>query len=92
MIRTIEVTIIEDRLRIYKMKRAEFEDELNELEAERKRIIKRKKNKKERMKLLKANTRQQFLFIAKALNATVLYYKTLYFENDYYRFKKLLDV
>ena len=49
MIRTIEVTIIEDRLRIYKMKRAEFEDELNELEAERKRIIKRKKNKKERL-------------------------------------------
>lgn len=58
MIRTIEVTIVEDRLRIYKLKRAEFEDELNELEQDRKRIIKRKKNKKERMKLLKANTRQ----------------------------------
>ncbi len=57
MIRTIEQTITEDRLRIYKLKRAEFEEEMNELEAERKRIIKRKKNKKERMKLLKANTR-----------------------------------
>lgn len=32
MIRTIEVTIVEDRLRIYKQKRAEFEDELNELD------------------------------------------------------------
>jgi hypothetical protein len=58
MIRTIEVTIVEDRLRIYKLKRAEYEEELNELEQDRKRIIKRKKNKKERMKLLKANTRQ----------------------------------
>lgn len=74
------------------MKRAEYEDELNELEAERKRIIKKKKNKKERMKLLKANTRTQFLFIAKALNATVIHYKQMYYENDYYRFKKLLDV
>jgi len=58
MIRTIEATIVEDRLKIYKLKRSEFEEELNELEAERKRIIKRKKNKKERMKLLKQNTRQ----------------------------------
>lgn len=32
------------------------------------------------------------MYIAKALNATVLYYKQLYYENDYYRFKKLLDV
>lgn len=75
MIRTIEVTIVEDRLKIYKQKRADFEEELNELEQDRKRIIKRKKNKKERMKLLKENTKQQFLYIAKALNATVIYYK-----------------
>lgn len=92
MIRTIEQTITDDKLKIYKLKRAEYEDELNELEAERKRIIKKKKNKKERMKLLKANTRTQFLFIAKALNATVIHYKQMYYENDYYRFKKLLDV
>ena len=92
MIRTIELTIVEDRLKIYKQKRAEYEEELNDLDAERKKIMKRKKNKKERMKLTKANTRQQFYYIAKALNATVLYYKQLYYENDYYRFKKLLDV
>ena len=92
MIRTIEATIVEDRLRIYKQKRAEFEEELAELEADRKRIVKRKKNKKERMKLLKANTRSQLVYIAKALNSTVIYYKQFYYENDYYRFKKLLDV
>ena len=75
MIRTIEQTITEDKLRMYHAKKKEFEEELQELEADRKRILKRKKNKKERMKLLKANTRQQFLYIAKALNATVLHYK-----------------
>lgn len=28
----------------------------------------------------------------RALNSTVLHYKELYYENDYYRYKKLLDV
>jgi len=28
----------------------------------------------------------------RALNATVLHYKELYYENDYYRYKRLLDV
>jgi hypothetical protein len=32
------------------------------------------------------------VYIARALNSTVKYYKQFYFENDYYRFKKLLDV
>ena len=57
MIRTIENTIYEDKLRVYRMKRANYEDELVELENERKKIIKRKKNKKEKNKALKANTR-----------------------------------
>ncbi len=40
------------------MKRANYEEELLELENERKKIIKRKKNKKAKNKALKANTRQ----------------------------------
>jgi hypothetical protein len=28
----------------------------------------------------------------RALNQTVLHYKTLYFENDFYRLKRLLDM
>jgi hypothetical protein len=32
MIRTIEATIVEDKLRIYKQKRAEFDEEINELD------------------------------------------------------------
>lgn len=48
MIRTIEQTIYDDNLKIFKMKRSEFDEELTEIEKERVRIIKRKKNKKER--------------------------------------------
>lgn len=58
MIRTIEATIIDDKLKVYKQKRAEYEDELNDLEKERVKIIKRKKNKKEKMKALRINSRQ----------------------------------
>ena len=58
MIRTIEATISEDKLKIYKMKRSEFEEELSELEKEKVKIIKRKKNKKEKMKALRINSRQ----------------------------------
>ena len=92
MIRTIDQTITEDRLRVYKQKRAFYEDEFAELDAERKRIIKKKKSKKEKAKQLKGNTRSIFQFVVKSLNATVLHYKEQYYENDYYRYKKLVDV
>ena len=62
---------MDDRLRIYKMKRSDFEEELTEIEKERSRIIKRKKNKKERMKALRHNSRQQLYYLVKALNETV---------------------
>lgn len=67
MIRTIESTIYEDKLRVYRMKRANYEDELMDLENERKKIIKRKKNKKEKNKALKANTRQQLRYVVQVL-------------------------
>lgn len=31
-------------------------------------------------------------YLVKALNDTVLYYKILYYENDFYRLKRLLDM
>ena len=36
--------------------------------------------------------RQQLYYYCKALNNTVIHYKTLYFENDYYRNNKLIEV
>jgi hypothetical protein len=93
MMRVIETTIYEDKLKIYKLKRAEYDEELTEIEKERQKIIRnRKKNKKDRNKALKANTRASLLFIVKALQATVLHYKEIYYENDYYRYKKLLEL
>ena len=53
MIRQIEQTIYDDKLRVYRMKRADYEDDLNELEKDRQKNIKRKKNKKERIKALR---------------------------------------
>ena len=91
MYRTIEQTIYDDRLKIYKLKKSEYEEELSELEADKKKLLKRKKNKKEKMKLLKKNAKETLYYITKALQATVLHYKELYLENDYYRYKKILD-
>ena len=92
MIRTIESTIFEDKLRIYKSKRADFEEELSELEKEKQKIIKRKKNKKERQKALKVVTQAMMLYIIRALQNTVVHYKNIYFESDNYRLKRLLDM
>ena len=57
MIRTIEQTIYDDKLKVFKSKRSEYEEELNDIDKERVRIIKRKKNKKERIKALRVNAR-----------------------------------
>jgi len=92
MIRAIEATIVDDKLKIYKMKRAEFDEELADLEKEKIKIIKRKKIKKERIKALRLNSRQQLCLMVRALNETVIHYKILYFENDFYRLKRLLDM
>ena len=67
MYRTIEQTIYDDRLKIYKLKKSEYEEELSELEADKKKLLKRKKNKKEKMKLLKKNAKETLYYITKAL-------------------------
>ena len=89
---TIEQTIYDDKLKVYKLKRAEYEEELTEIDKERVRILKRKKNKKEKMKSLRLNARQQLFFLVKALNETVRHYKTMYLENDNYRLQRLLRI
>ena len=92
MIKEIWDTILEDKLKVYKLMRVEYEENFVELDADRKRIHKKRKNKKERNKMLRQNTKQQLYFCCKALNNTVNHYKAIYYENDYYRHKKLLDV
>jgi len=92
MIRTIEAAMYEDNHQMYTMFREEFAERIEEIERERARILRRKKNKKEKLKLLKINSKQKLIYITTAINNTVKHYKKLYFENDYYRQKKLLDI
>ena len=44
------------------------------------------------MKALRLNARQMLCYLVRALNETVAHYKILYFENDFYRQKRLLDM
>lgn len=51
----IKQTIFEDRS-VYKKNRKEFDSKMQDLEKEKSKIQRRRKNKKEKMKALKANT------------------------------------
>ncbi len=57
MIRTVEMAIYEDNHQVYTSFRKEFADKIEDLERERAKILRRKKNKKEKMKLLKTNSK-----------------------------------
>ena len=92
MIRTVEAAIYEDNHSVYTSFRKEYADKIEELEKDRAKILRRKKNKKEKIKLLKINSKQKLIYITTALNNTVKYYKKLYFENDYYRQKKIMEL
>ena len=50
MIRTIETAIFEDNHKVYSNFRKEFAEKIEDLEKERAKILRRKKNKKERVK------------------------------------------
>jgi len=54
--------------------------------------MRRKKNKRETKKLLRANTRDKLALICTLLKKTVRYYRGLYFESDHYRMMKLTDI
>jgi len=93
MLQAIEQTIYDDKLRIYKAKRAIYDDEINELDKERQKIIKaRKMNKNEGSRQLRQNNKKLLLFYVRALQETIKYYKELYYENDFYRQKKLQEL
>ena len=63
MINYIVKTMWDDKLYQYKKYRREFDSKLNELEKDRVKIGRRKKNKKEKNKLLRSNTQQRLFII-----------------------------
>jgi hypothetical protein len=91
MIRTIEAAMYENK-QVYFGFRQEYTEKIEELEKERGKILRRKKNKKEKMKMLHENSFQKLFYISNALNNTVKYYKKLYYENDYYRQKRIMEI
>jgi len=92
MVAEIWDTIVEDKFKVYKVMREEYSEAFIEIHMDRKKIDKKKKSKKEKARAFKNNTRSLLYTICKALNNTVVHYKALYYENDYYRLKKLMDV
>ena len=92
-IQTITQTIFDDDLRVYKRMRKEYDEEIRELEVERRRISRKRKIKKsEKGRLLLNNTRCMTLYIVRALQDTIQQYKLNYLEDDYYRLKRIGDI
>ena len=75
MYQAITQTIWDDKLRIYKQYRKEHEHKLHELEKERSKILRRKKNKKEKQRALKKNTIERVYIICTVVKLTFQHYK-----------------
>lgn len=88
----INETIWDDKLRVYKNFRKEYESRLHELEKERSKVVKRKKNKKERNRALRRNTIEKIFLVSHIVKQTYLHYKVQYFESDSYRNMKLVEI
>ena len=89
----IIATIHDDKLRVYLKFRKDYEDQIKELERDRVKLYKRKKNKKKETKaLLIKNTTAKVLIICTVLKKTYLHYKKSYFESDNYRQIRLLEI
>ncbi len=77
--------MFEDNHSVYNRFRKEYEGKIDRLEKERKEILRKKKGKKEKMKMLLENSYQRLFYISYAINDTAKYYKNFYFDGDIYR-------
>ena len=92
-IQTITQTIFDDNLKIYKQMRKDYDEEIRELEVERRKLLRKRKIKKaEKARMLLNNTRAMTLYIVRALQDTIDHYKLHYLEDDYYRLKRINDI
>jgi hypothetical protein len=84
----------ENNHQIYNNYRQEYAESLTGLEVKRKEWInnKRKKNQREKAKLLHKNSQERIWFMATAINNTVKYFKKLYFPDDTARKRRLQEI
>jgi hypothetical protein len=66
----IKATIWDDKLAVYKKYRKEHESKIIELDRERTKIQRRKKNKKDKMRALRRNTIDRLTIICKVIKQT----------------------
>ena len=65
---------------------------MQELEKEKLKITRRRKNKKEKIRAHKANTIERLKIVCAAIRHTYKYYKDNFFETDHYRLMKLIEI
>jgi hypothetical protein len=78
--------------KIYTPKKEEAMYKFDELDRERAKIIRKKKKRREKRKLLIQNTRRKLALIVGLLNQAAVEYKKIFYEDDFYRQKKLIEI
>jgi len=74
---------------IYKIYRKYHENELKDLDAERKKIFKLKKDIRKKMRIMRPYTKRKMYLIWLAISKTVKHMKNLYFHTDIDRLGRL---
>lgn len=64
----------------------------DDLDRERAKVIRKKNKRREKRRLLLQNTRKKLLLIVTLLNQAAIEYKNIFYEDDYYRQKRLIEV
>ena len=94
MITAIRNAMYVNNHQIYTNYRQEFAENLTGLEVKRKECInnKRKKNQREKAKVLHRISQERISYMATAINNTVKYFKKLYFPDDTARKRRLQEI
>lgn len=66
--------IFDDKLSVYKRFRKEHDTKISELDKDKIKIQKRKKNRKEKMKALKQNTKEKLMILCVVIKNTYKHY------------------
>ena len=66
--------IFDDKLSVYKRYRKEHDTKISELDKEKVKIQKRKKNRKEKMKALRQNTKEKLMILCLVIKNTYKHY------------------
>lgn len=90
MMKAIVDTMYEEK-KMYKSFRKEYEVQINELEREKVKLLKRTKKKKKN-KAIVGNLMQRMKLMSLIVFKTQNFFREKYFENDHYRMVKLLDL